>query len=74
MEPADHGPLSPGSSTFPKKLLEILNLDGNENILAWSAHGLSFFIKDVDIFVAEILRKYFRRKWRFDLLLALLAL
>lgn len=46
-------------STFPRKLAEML---GNEpEVLAWSQHGLSFFICDTDALTHQLLPKYFRR-------------
>lgn len=48
-------------STFPRKLAEML---GNEpEVLAWSQHGLSFFICDTDALTHQLLPKYFRRTY-----------
>jgi len=44
---------------FAHKLYEILEAESTE-VIAWSGTGRAFFIKDMDIFVSQVLLKYFR--------------
>ena len=49
-------------TTFPKRLLEIINEKSNHHIICWSEHGLSFQIKNQDLFISILLEKYFRHQ------------
>jgi hypothetical protein len=48
---------------FPTKLFNLLTEVSDQSIVSWLPNGLAFCVHDMQRFVAEILPKYFNRKY-----------
>jgi hypothetical protein len=45
---------------FIGSLFRMLEDDGNDHLIAWSASGDTFLVKNVEVFAAELLPQYFK--------------
>lgn len=59
------------TTTFPQKLHEIISDEANKDIICWVNNGAAFKVLDSDAFEANIVRKHFRRKFKFAVLLVI---
>lgn len=47
--------------TFPQRLMELLDDEGNDDIIGWLPHGRGFLIYQKRRFAAELMGKYFKQ-------------